>query len=327
MTVLVPDDPLPSGRSALCLSRIAAAVTVIDPVFLETPQYVSAELSDATGTRVLVKVETLNPVGSFKGRGASLLLASLSDDPRPIVCASAGNFGQGIAYAARREGRTVHVFAAESASPSKIAQMERLGAFVHLHGADLDAAKLRAREHAEAEGYLFVEDGRDAPIAEGAATVAVELARARPDTIVVPVGNGALAAGVGRWTAAALPGTAVIGVTTAGAPSMRLSWQRNEPVETATVTTIADGMAVRVPVPEALRELRHAVSDIVEVNDGDLRRAGRLLLRGLRIVAEPAGVAALAALLRHGDIFAGRLVAVVVTGSNVDPNGDPWFAS
>lgn len=133
----------------------------------------------------------------------------------------------------------------------------------------------------------------------------------------MPIGNGALAAGVGRRTAAASPETAVVGVTTAGAPSVRLSWQSNEPVESSEVTTIADGLAVRVPVPEALRELRHAVSDVVEVHDDDLRRAGRLLLRCLRIVAEAA------ARLRHGDIFAGGLVAIVVTGS--DPSGDPWF--
>ena len=162
--------------SSLSLERIAEAARVIDPVFLHSPQFVSGALSERLGPRLLCKVELLNPIRSFKGRGADYFLQRLGSEPRPLVCASAGNFGQGLAYAAARRGRQVTVFAAHTANPLKLERMRRLGAEVRLAGDDFDAAKLAARAYADQTGARFVEDGAEPAIAEGAGSLGAELA-------------------------------------------------------------------------------------------------------------------------------------------------------
>src|ERR1051326_3121290 len=210
-----------TGVSSLSLERIAEAARVIDPVFLHSPQFVSDALSDRLGVRILTKVELLNPIRSFKGRGTDYFLKRDATRDR-LVCASAGNFGQGLAYAAARHGRSVTIFAARSANPLKIERMRRLGGDVHLAGDDFDAAKVAARVYAEEVGARFVEDGAEPAIAEGAGSMAVELTRwPEPlDAAYIPVGNGALITGVGRWIKAESPGTQVIGVCASGAPAM-----------------------------------------------------------------------------------------------------------
>src|SRR5919202_1781822 len=125
---------------------------MIDPVFRHSPQFVSGALSDRLGLRLLCKVELLNPIRSFKGRGADYFLQRLGSDPRPLVCASAGNFGQGLAYAAARRAIEVTVFAAHGANPLKLERMRRLGADIRLSGDDFDAAKAAARAHAQRTG-------------------------------------------------------------------------------------------------------------------------------------------------------------------------------
>src|ERR671930_1018755 len=125
--------------------RIAEAREAIDPVFKDTPQYVSEPLSELLGLRLLVKVESVNPIRSFKGRGADWFLQTLDSDGAGLVCASAGNFGQGMAYAARKRARKLTVFAALNANPLKVERMRALGAEVRLEGHDFDAAKEAAR--------------------------------------------------------------------------------------------------------------------------------------------------------------------------------------
>jgi threonine dehydratase len=303
----------------LSAERIAAAARVIDPVFTNTPQFEVEALGRELGLRLVCKVETLNPVRSFKGRGADFFVRHLAPG-EPLVCASAGNFGQALAYAARRRGIRVTVFAAENASPLKIAQMRALGADVRLWGADLDEAKDRARAFASEAGHRFVEDGREVAISEGAGTIAVELCRwPEPlDTVLVPLGNGALLAGIGHWMREASPSTRVIGVCAEEAPAMERSWRLGRPVSTETAHTIADGIAVRVPVPEALDDLRGVVDDILLVREDALRHASRAALETLGVVVEPAGVAALAAAFAFRDRFANQLVAVPLCGGNID---------
>lgn len=297
--------------------RIAAASREIDPVFTSTPQFEVEALGRELGFRLVCKVETLNPVRSFKGRGTDFFVRQLAGG-EPLVCASAGNFGQALAYAARRRSIPVTVFAAESASPLKIEQMRALGATVRLHGADLDEAKDRARAFAAEAGQRFVEDGREVAISEGAGTIAVELCRwPEPlDTVLVPLGNGALLAGVGHWVRAASPATRIIGVCAAEASAMERSWRLGRPVSTDSARTIADGIAVRVPVPEALDDLRGVVDDILLVSEDDLRHATRAALDALGLVVEPAGAAALAAAFAFRERFAGQLVALPLCGGN-----------
>lgn len=292
---------------------------MIDPVFRQTPQFISETLSHRVGLRVLCKVECVNPIRSFKGRGASYYFHGQAADAKPLVAASAGNFGQGLAFAARQRGRRVILFAATTANPLKVQRMQALGAEVRLFGEDFDAAKAAAREFAEAQQFPFIEDGREPAIAEGAGTIALEWCQwPEPiDAALVPVGNGALVNGIGRWMKARAPACRVIGVCAAPAPSMADSWRAGRVCETASAQTIADGIAVRVPVPEAVAELAHTVDDMVLVADDRIREAMRLLHQELGLVVEPAGAAGLAAALDLRHQLAGQLVAVPICGGNL----------
>lgn len=304
----------------LSSERIARAAAQIDPVFLHTPQYEAEALGAALGVRVIVKVETANPIRSFKGRGTDFFVRELSPRPEQLVTSSAGNFGQGLAYAARKFAMRCDIFAAATASPLKVERMRALGADVHLVGRDLDEAKAHAREYAASVGAPFVEDGREPAIAEGAGSIAVELCRwPQPlAAVVVPLGNGALAGGMGTWIKDHSPATRVIAACAHGAPSMERSWRAGRPIETDEVATIADGIAVRVPIPEAVDDLRGTVDDVVLVSEEALRRAVRLLLETTGLVVEPAGAAGVAALIEHRDRVApAGMVATVLCGGNL----------
>ena len=305
---------------ALSAHHIADAMSVIDPVFLRSPMLRGSTLDRVTGADIVLKVETLNPIRSFKGRGTELLAARLSER-RPLVCASAGNFGQGLARAAARRGLSVTVFAAERANPLKVAAMRALGAQVLLEGADFDAAKAAARRHAETSGAMYIEDGALPEIAEGAGTIALEVTEAgvAPDVMLVPLGNGALVSGVGTWLRHATPSTRVVAVVAAGAPAMRLSFEQGRAISTTTVETIADGIAVREPVSYALTTMRGVVDEVVTVTDAEIVRAMRLAHEHLGLVVEPAGAAGLAALLADADRWRGALVATPLCGGNVTP--------
>ncbi len=315
----------PSHR--LSLDAIAEGARAIDPVFLHSPQYECEALGEALGCQLTLKVETANPIRSFKGRGADYFITRVvaRDDVRPMVCASAGNFGQALAYACRRHALPIVVYASESANPLKIARMRALGAEVRLRGADFDAAKDAARRHAETTGAWMVEDGREPEISEGAGSVAVELlARGDAfDAVLVPLGNGALLNGMARWLKASSPATAAVGVCSEGADAMARSWRAGTVVEGASAETIADGIAVRVPVAEAVADMRDQVDDVLLVDEEALRRAMGLLLEHAGLLVEPAGAAGVAAILAERGRFAGRHVATVICGSNVPPEAVP----
>ena len=301
------------------LDAIREAAETIDPVFRDSPQFVAETLGERLGMRVLCKVETINPVRSFKGRGCDYLLQKLGPSCGTLVTASAGNFGQGLAYAARSRGVPVVVFAALTASTLKVDRMSALGAEVRRVGHDLDAAKQVARAWAESKGYRFVEDGRDPEIVAGAGTIAVELLRwPEPiDAVLVPVGNGALAAGIGTWFKAHAPATRVIGVVAQRAPAMLLSWRAGRPVATDSAETIADGIAIREPVPEAVARVAEVVDDVVAVDEGRIVEAMRMAFETLGLVVEPAGAVGLAAAIELRDELRDRLVAVPFTGGNL----------
>lgn len=301
--------------------RIENARAGIDPVFKDTPQFVSEPLSELLGMQLLVKVECLNPIRSFKGRGADWFLQTL-DTEGDLVCASAGNFGQGLAYAARRRGRRLTVFAAENANRLKVARMRALGADVRLEGQGFDAAKDAARRHAESTGAMFVEDGAIPAITEGAGTIAAELTDwSQPiDAVVVPVGDAALINGMGAWFKARSPQTRVVGVVPEGAPSMYLSWVEGRPVSTESIDTIADGIGVRVPVPEAVELMRRLVDDVFTVSEEQLVEAMRLCFEHVGVVTEPAGPAGIAGCLARRKELAGLTVATPITGGNLVPS-------
>lgn len=297
--------------------NIEAARSAIDPVFLDMPEWRSVEIDRLTGAEIVFKDETANPIRSFKGRGTGWFADGLPDGAA-LVCASAGNFGQGLAWAARRRGLELTVIAATGAVASKVAAMRALGARVLSEGRDFDAAKDAARAFAATQGALYVEDGAEARIAEGAGTLAAEMStNGTYDAIIVPLGNGALASGVGCWMKHAAPATRVIGVAALGAPAMARSVERGVIVETANVATIADGIAVRVPIPYAVEAVRRVVDEVLLVGDDPIRRAMGLLKDALGLVVEPAGAAGFAALLSDPPRWRGQRIAVPLCGGNI----------
>lgn len=301
----------------LSLNAIEKSARDIDPVFRNSPQFEAEALGGRIGARVLLKVETVNPIRSFKGRGTDFYFRSLTSTPKTLVTASAGNFGQGLAWAARARGVALDVFAATSANPLKVARMRDLGATVYLAGRDFDDAKEHARVHAERGGLPFVEDGRELSIAEGAGSIAVELT-AWPEpitTVVIPLGNGALLGGIGTWFRHASPATRIVGVCAAGAPAMRDSLRAGKAIQTPEANTIADGIGVRIPVPEALDYLSPVVDEVVLVSEVALRQAMSIVEAETGLIAEPAGAAGIAAIIEHPSLRNG-LVATPLCGSN-----------
>jgi threonine dehydratase len=319
-----------AGESRLSPLRIESAMGRIDSVFLHTPQFQSDLLSDLLNVNLILKLEMLNPIRCFKGRGADLFLSDLPSTSPMLVCASAGNFGQALAYCARKRNLQTVVFAAMSANRMKIERMRHLGADVRLAGSDFDAAKKFAEEFAQAIGGRYVEDGFEPPISEGAGTIAVELTADNCvlDYVLVPLGGGALLAGMAAWLRAHSPQTQIIGVCAASAPAMALSLRHGRPHPTATATTIADGIAVRAPVPAALADLHGNVDDVLLVEDKAMVEAMRLLFRHHGLVSEPAGVAGLAAAISEKQRFRGACVATPICGGNLcDQQVRQWLTN
>lgn len=309
------DDPT---AHRLSLERVEHAARVIDPVFLHTPQFVCEPLGNELGVRLALKVETLNPIRSFKGRGADLLV-SLVAPGTPLVCASAGNFGQAMAYACRKRNVPLTVYAGTTANPLKVERMRALGANVILYGEDFDAAKTEARRVAEESGLRFVEDGLDVETLEGAGTIGLEwlsLPEAL-DAVLIPLGNGALFTGVARVLKARSPRTRTIAVQAAGAPAMVESWRQGRVVTHDRIDTIADGIGVRVPIPQAVEELRGLVDDALLVSEEAIVRGMKLLHRHAGVVAEPSAAVGVAALLESPAHFRGRKVGTIVCGGNL----------
>jgi threonine dehydratase len=318
----------------LSLERVHEAAQVIDPTFLNTPQFVSEPLGDALGVRLTLKLETLNPLRSFKGRGADFLVATLKDErPTPhlktghLVCASAGNFGQAIAYSARKHGLPLTIYAAENANALKVERMRALGAEVRLQGEDFDAAKLAAKAFAAETGARMLEDSLNPETAEGAGTMGLELLRLAevPDVLLIPLGNGALINGVALAVKASRPDVQIVAVQAEGAPAMVESWRSGRVVVRERADTIADGIAVRLPVPEALSDMEGLVNDALLVNDDAILRGMRLLHQHVGVVVEPSGAVGVAALLEHPERFRGVHVGTVVCGGNLTLEQMAWW--
>ena len=321
MSVRLPADPFPQHR--LRLEHIVEAQGIIAPEFLNTPHYECEALSDAVGSKVLLKVETANPIRSFKGRGGWYLVAKRQAQGalsgRRVISASAGNWGQALAYACRAHGLPITIFASVNANPLKIEMMRKLGAEMVLQGDDFDAARLAAQSFAREVGGVMLEDGRDQEASEGAATMAVELIQnsVQPDVLLVPLGNGAMLTGIARWVKAVRPQTQIIGVQAAGADAMEKSWRQKRVISAASVNTIADGIGVRVPVPEALVDMEGLVDDVVLVDDASIIAAMKLIYAKAGLLVEPSAGASIAPLLQEPARFKGMTVATIMCGGNL----------
>jgi threonine dehydratase len=302
-------------------TRIEAAREVIAPVFLDTPLYPCEALGRVLGCRVSVKLETANPVRSFKGRGTELVLSGLAErGERAAVCASAGNLGQALAWSAQGRGVAVTVVASRSAPVAKLDRIRALDAELELVDGDFDLARERAVAIARERGIRLVEDSLDIETCEGAATIGLELVDTTPpfDTVLIALGGGALATGVGHVLKTRAPAVDVLCVQPAGAPAMTLSWLERRVVTTDSTSTIADGVAGRLPIPEVLDDLLLVADDALLVREESIVAGMRLLLEHAGLVVEPSAALGVAAILEDRERFAGRHVVVLVCGSNVD---------
>ena len=317
----MPVIDVDAGRARrISVGRIEAAARAIDPIFRNTAQWVCEPLGDELGARIALKAETLNPIRSFKGRGADWLVQNLPPGTS-LMCASAGNFGQAMAFACRARGVPLTVYAAESANPLKVERMRAMDARVVLAGQDFDAAKALAREDSVHKNIRFVEDSRDPEPTEGAGTIGLEWLAfpEQLDALLVPLGNGAMLAGIATAIKARRPEIAVVAVGAAGVPAMVESLQSGRMVSHDRIDTIADGIGVRVPVPEALADLQGLVDELILVPDELILRAMRLLHRHAGVVAEPSGAAGVAGVMQERERFAGKTIGTVICGGNLTP--------
>ncbi|MFJ9249359.1 threonine/serine dehydratase [Streptomyces sp. NPDC101776] len=324
-------------ETRLDTARIRAARHVIDPVFLDSPLYRCEALEPGLGCAVSIKLETANPVRSFKARGTEVIASLLAErGQRAVVCASAGNLGQALAWSGRGRGLDVTVVASRFATVAKLDRIRALGAGLELVDGDHELARERAAAIARHDGVRLVEDSLDLETCEGAATIGLELVEAREscepvqlagaappfDVVLVALGGGALATGVGHVLKALAPGVEVICVQPLGAPALTRSWHRRRVVTTDSTDTIADGVAGRYPIPAVLDDLLLVADDAVLVREASIIAGMRMLFDHAGLVVEPSAALGIAAILEDRDRFAGRHVVTIVCGSNVD--GDAY---
>ncbi len=311
-----------ASESSVSLADIEAAAERLRGVVRDLPVHSARWLSDLVGGPAFLATENLQRAGSFKIRGAYNRLSQLTDAERAVgvVAASAGNHAQGVALAAGMLGIHATIFMPRSASMPKVIATQDYGAEVRFHGATLDEAIAEARQFAEQTGALFISPFDHADIVAGQGTLGLDILQQCPDvkTVVVCTGGGGLLAGVALAVKSLRPDVRVIGAQAAGAAAYPPSLLAGHPVPLARMRTMADGIAVGRPgdIPFAL--VQKYVDDIRVVSEDSLARAQLKLLERSKLVVEPGGAAAVAAIMDDPASFDPTVVAVL-SGGNVDP--------
>ncbi|WP_344722003.1 threonine ammonia-lyase [Pseudonocardia yunnanensis] len=304
------------------LADVRSAAELLRGVVAPTPMAGSRALTEMCGGPVWLKCENLQRTGSFKIRGAYTRLARLDDEQRSrgVVAASAGNHAQGVALAAQMLGIEATVFMPEQAAIPKVGATRGYGAQVHLVGQTIDGSIAAATEFAERTGAVFVHPFDHRDIIAGQGTVGLELLEQVPDvrTVLVCTGGGGLLGGIAAAVKEQRPDVAVVGVQAAGAAAWPPSLAAGEPLALESMRTIADGIAVGQPGKVTFPQVASLVDEIMTVDDDALSRALLHCLERAKLLVEPAGAAAVAALLQHPRRFATPAVAVL-SGGNVDP--------
>jgi len=304
------------------LAALETASALVHSVFPGTPAYRWPLLEARLGTELWIKHENHTPVGAFKLRGGLVFLNDLArapSRPRGVITATRGNHGQSIATAGRRFGIAATIVVPDGNSPEKNAAMQAQGADLRVFGHDFQAAADHAKELAAAEGLMMLPSFHPL-LVQGTGTYALEFFRtAGPlDVVYVPIGLGSGICGMISARDALGLTTEIVGVVAEGAPSYKLSFEAGRPVATERAETLADGMACRIPVAEAVELINSGAARVVSVRDDQIAEAMRILFSDTHNVAEGAGAAALAAALADRDRLAGRRVGAVLSGGNVD---------
>jgi threonine dehydratase len=308
--------PLVSGAD------VEAAAALLQDVVRHTPLWHSRGLADRVGGPVFLKCENLQRTGSFKIRGAYTRISRLTDAERArgVVAASAGNHAQGVALAARLLGCSATVFMPVAAPLPKVAATRSYGARIQLVGQTLTEALAAAAEYAERTGAIFIHPFEHPDIIAGQGTVGLEVLEQCPDvaTIVVSAGGGGLLGGIAAAVKDRRPDVRVVAVQAEGAAAFPDSLAAGRPVPLASMSTMADGIAVASPGELTLAHCAQLVDEVRTVTEEDLSRALLFCLERSKLVIEPAGVAAVAAVLADPEAFPPPVVAVV-SGGNIDP--------
>ncbi len=307
---------------AVTLEQIQQARERVKGTALVTPMEGSRWLSAITGTDVYLKCENLQRTGSFKIRGAYLRISNLTRQERAlgVVAASAGNHAQGVALAANQLGITATVFMPYGAPIPKENATRGYGADVRFAGHTIDEALVQARAFSAETGAILIHPFDHVDIVAGQGTCGLEILDQVPDvrTILVPTGGGGLVAGVATAVKALVPGVCVIGVQAESAAAYPASLRSGRPVALGAMATMADGIAVGCPGEVPFAAIQENVDEVRTVSEESLSTALLALMERAKVVVEPAGAAAVAALLDEPHDFTGPVVAVL-SGGNIDP--------
>jgi threonine dehydratase len=308
----------------ISVTDIAAAYPAVRRVAHHTPVFTCVSLTARCGLpegQLLLKMENLQRTGSFKIRGAyhRLSLLTAEERKRGVVAASAGNHAQGVALAARLVGVQATVFMPEFASIAKIQATRNYGAEVVLEGGNFDEAAAAGKARAAETGAPFISAYDDDGIITGQGTLGLEILEDVPglETLLICVGGGGLFSGVATAIRAARPQARIIGVQAAGAPNAVESWRAGKLLPRQETHTIADGIAIKSPSERTFRYIQEYADDMVTVEDHEIAQTMLLLLERAKTVVEPAGAAALAALLT-GKVQPKGKTVVTISGGNVD---------
>ncbi len=307
----------------ISLKSIQEARKRIENVVADTPFSYAPHLSEISGCEVYLKKENLQNTGAFKLRGAYNKIAKLTNEQRAcgVVTASAGNHAQGVAFSASKFDAKAVIVMPESTPLTKINGVKRYGAEVILRGANYDEAYAYAVEYGKNNKLTFVHPFADEDVMAGQGTVALEILDKCQDldAVLIPVGGGGLIAGMASAFKAISPHIEVIGVSALGAPAFKNSFDLKKAVDTLSVRTIADGIAVRDTSIITLSHALECVDQVISVDDAEIASAILFLLEKQKLVVEGAGSVGVAALL-HGKLkhLQGKKVAVVLSGGNMD---------
>lgn len=305
----------------LDLELIKIAARRINGVVAKTPFAYAPHLSSLCEADVFIKKENLQITGAFKLRGAFNKVASLSDEERSggIIAASAGNHAQGVAFAAKHFGINAVIVMPESTPITKINGVSSYGAKVVLAGENYDEAYAYANEYALKNSLNFIHPFEDEEVIAGQGSVALEMLDEQDlDIVMVPAGGGGLISGVATAIKSINPNIKVIGVSASGAPALKMSFDNKKAIDTTSVRTIADGIAVRDTSSMTLNYMLKYVDEMLSVDDEEIASAILYLLERQKLVVEGAGAVGIAALMHNKIDVKGKKVGVILSGGNID---------
>jgi threonine dehydratase len=305
----------------LTLEQVSTARKLLREIVPASRLVRADSISSATGANVYLKLESEGPTGSFKVRGAYHAIFSRLQKEKivGVVTSSTGNHGAATAFAAMRLGLPVRIFLPENPNPTKRTRIAQQGAEIIEVGEFLEETRKHAEKFAGESGWFNVVDGTEADMLPGTATITSEIIEQLPqvDAIFIPVGDSTLIRGAAFAAKALKPAVRIIGVQAERAPAYALAFDQGHGLSTDSSDTIADGLAVRDAVEESVTEIRKLVDGFTLVSEDGMLAAIRTLYQDEKVLAEPAGAATTAAILKTAEEYKDKTVVLLVTGGNI----------